>query len=85
MAITESEHPRSATTGHSPCRIFAPSREWVPPLHRVQISPFGAALSAAARQLTGSWSRPGLALDHERSGSHRCAQAVTVMATRPSR
>jgi hypothetical protein len=39
----------------------------------------------AVRQLTGSWSRPGHALDHERSGNHRCAQAVTVMATRPSR
>jgi hypothetical protein len=42
-------------------------------------------LRGAVRQLTCGWSRPRLALDHERSGSHRCAQAVTVMTYRPSR
>jgi hypothetical protein len=50
--------------------------------------PVRAALSAAARtvrQTDRQLVRPGLALDHERSGSHWCAQAVGVMATRPSR
>jgi hypothetical protein len=70
-------------------RIFAPPRERAPLLHRVQISPFGAALSAAAarshsaahRQLV----RAGGSLLITSAPAVTGAQAVRVIAARPSR
>ena len=54
MPITESDREFRDAALRVICRIFAPPRERAPPLHRVQISPFGAALSAAARSRTAT-------------------------------
>jgi hypothetical protein len=70
------------TAADTPIAEYSPSlRRLVPSSHRVQISRFGAVLSTTAQSRVAprGWFRRWLTPDHERFGSHRGAQRVTVM------